>query len=68
MFSAMDSRTKATPAGKPPAMPLAPVMRSGVTPTPSPKKFVPVRPKPVCTSSKIKYVPFSVHASRNPSK
>jgi hypothetical protein len=58
------SRTKTTPAGTPPPAPFAPAMRSGRTPAPSPKNSVPVRPNPVCTSSKTSSAPLWSQSAR----
>jgi hypothetical protein len=45
------------PSGKPPPMPLATIMMSGVTPAHSCANSRPVRPMPHCTSSRISSVP-----------
>ena len=56
--SATSARATVAPIGMPFAMPLAKVMISGLTPQCSmPFQCVPVRPKPVCTSSQMKMPP-----------
>ncbi len=45
-------------------MPLASVMKSGVTPSCSQANIVPVRPKPVATSSQISRTPWRSQSSR----
>ena len=50
--------------GIPPPMPLAQSNTSGTMPSCSKANNVPVRPKPVCISSKIKRVPVAVQRSR----
>ena len=51
------------PMGAPLAMPLAQVMMSGVTSQCSmPNHFLPVRPKPVCTSSEMNRPPYFLTA------
>ena len=54
------------PSGKPPPMPLATIMMSGVTPAHSWAKSRPVRPMPHCTSSRIRRTPVSSQRSRSP--
>ena len=50
---------------QPLVMPLASVIRSGVTPKVVAAKGVPVRPKPVMTSSKISRMPCLSQISRS---
>jgi hypothetical protein len=47
-------------------MPLATAMMSGSMPAHSWANSIPVRPMPVCTSSRISRIPCSSHASRKP--
>ena len=54
---------KTAASGNPPAIPLARVTISGTTLTVSAPNIFPVRPKPVCTSSKINKIFFSLHIS-----
>ncbi len=54
------------PIGKPPPMPLAIAMMSGAIPLHSWAKSLPVRPTPVCTSSKTRSMPRSSQSSRRP--
>ena len=54
------------PRGSPEAMPLAKRITSGVTPNVSAANGRPVRPTPVCTSSKISRMPWRSQRSRNP--
>ncbi|MNH18050.1 hypothetical protein D3C79_777410 [compost metagenome] len=64
-MASMYSALPHTPAsGKPPAMDLAKVVRSGATPICSMAKKVPVRPAPVCTSSAISRMPCWSHRAR----
>ena len=58
------SATSSAPIGRPFASPLASVTRSGSTPSCSKAKNVPVRPTPVCTSSKTSSAPSSSASSR----
>ena len=58
MVRAISGRVTQAPSGAPLPIPLAMVTRSGVTPQFSkPQKAVPVRPKPVWTSSAMQRPP-----------
>ena len=54
------------PTGKPPPMPLATAMTSGVMPAHSWANSLPVRPMPHCTSSRTSSRPCSSHSLRRP--
>ena len=60
------SVARQAPIGKPPPMPLAIAMMSGVMPDHSWAKSLPVRPMPLWTSSKISSRPCSSQSSRRP--
>lgn len=51
-------------SGRPFAMPFAQDMMSGLTPCVCHANILPVRPKPVCTSSKINMIPYLSQMSR----
>ena len=59
MPPARSSATSRQPIGRPFARPLASVTTSGLTPSCSQAKKLPVRPTPVCTSSKTSSAPRS---------
>ena len=65
------SRISAFPStpesGSPAAIDFATVMMSGSTPKCSIAKSLPVRAKPVCTSSAIRQMPYSSQIDRSPS-
>ena len=56
------------PIGTPPPRPLASVITSGATSSCWWPNHLPVRPTPVCTSSKIRIVPVSSHSRRSPAR
>ena len=62
--SMMWERAMKPPMGTPLAIPLAMQITSGWTPHCSMANILPVRPKPVCTSSAMKTMPCSSHTSR----
>ena len=67
--SAISGRVTQAPSGAPLPSPLAMVTMSGVTPQFSkPQKCVPVRPKPVCTSSAISSTSYRRVNWRTPRK
>ena len=62
------SEQATAPIGMPPPSPFASVITSGVTPSCWWPNHMPVRPTPVCTSSKISSVPVSSHSLRSPAR
>ena len=68
----IESITSALPvtaaSGRPPAIPLAVVIRSGTIDSSSQANIWPVLAKPVCTSSAIKRIPFSLQNLLRPGR
>ncbi|OIQ67089.1 hypothetical protein GALL_513360 [mine drainage metagenome] len=58
------SLARTAPSGKPPPIPLAEDITSGVIPDHSCANSLPVRPMPVCTSSMPRMMPYSSHTAR----
>ena len=63
-LSMISLRPTTADSGRPLAMPLAQDIMSGLTPCVCHANILPVRPKPVCTSSKISMIPYLSQISR----